>query len=150
MGKFYLAVESNDRLQALNHENPEFLKMKTIKFRIWSQLRNNYLTKGMSLLDIADDGGSLEWPLMIRESGNVFEQYTGVNDINEKEIYEGDIVKYNDYKDEEVISPVIYFPPYFGVLDSNNEPSGPNDLYHMESNVCVIGNIHENPELLQK
>ena len=141
--------------------------MRAIKFRIWSQLRNNYLTKGMSLLDIADDGGSLEWPLMIRESGNVFEQYTGVNDINEKEIYEGDIVKYARSKLESVESPKgvfsnrlielgedigeIAFIEFQYVVSFDHKRSDDIEkLGYYPHRFEVIGNIHENPELLEE
>lgn len=74
------------------------------------------------------------------------EQYTGLTDKNGVEIYEGDIV---EYKSEMVnfhnVAKVVYFAEEatFAFAVSESTYYTPSDLYE------VIGNIHENPELLE-
>lgn len=87
-------------------------------------------------------------------------QYTGLKDKNGKEIYEGDIldvITINDnFADEFLIDINTKF-----IVDYNNDSFAPSlisetckNIYHtfdeIDSNdVEVIGNIYENPELLE-
>jgi uncharacterized phage protein (TIGR01671 family) len=75
-------------------------------------------------------------------------QYTGLNDKSGKEIYEGDIVTFKEWRDayqeyEDKIMKVEYLEGFFCPLVSfGDEPSS--------KNYEVIGNIYQNPELLTK
>jgi hypothetical protein len=75
-------------------------------------------------------------------------QYTGLKDENGKEIYEGDIV-FRDILGEDEIYVVEYNPS-----DAGYNPfcvAGEfNDECILTKHSRVIGNIHENPELLEK
>ena len=88
--------------------------------------------------------------------------YTGLKDKNEKEIYEGDIVKskatrydYNSgysYVTDEFIGVVNF--KYFGffIMRFNNLPKWREQRFELTQidEVEVIGNKFENPELLKE
>lgn len=71
-------------------------------------------------------------------------QFTGVKDKNGKEICEGDIVKW-----DECVADYIFITQIMEVLyDENSASFEPLSEYCYES-FEVIGNIHDNPELLK-
>ena len=75
----------------------------------------------------------------------VVEQYTGMTDKNGLEIYEGDIVSFkSEMVDFKVIAKTVYLNEIAGFVFRTKEIDyEPEDMYE------VIGNIHENPELLE-
>ena len=82
-------------------------------------------------------------------------QFTGLTDKNGKRIFEGDIVAQNwyDYDEprDDSFGKVVFceYDCSFSVMDVNKDgfmPLGRCGSYHWE--VEVIGNIHDNPELL--
>lgn len=88
-------------------------------------------------------------------------QYTGLNDKNGKEVYEGDIVRMHfffenhhpvtlgAFEDEEEIVCKLSITP-LGVYFENNNMTGYlcDYLEEPSEELEVIGNIHDNPELL--
>lgn len=83
-------------------------------------------------------------------------QYTGLKDKNGKRIFEGDIVAQNwhdhDEPADDSFGEVVFceYDCSLSVMDVNKDgivPLGRCSAYHWEAE--VIGNIHDNPELLE-
>lgn len=141
--------------------------MREIKFRVWNghNMFNNVQVGAMYLGDLIADP---QWNLM---------QYTGLHDKNGREIYEGDIVKYHMVRsygdhfdpdtlgfigtdwdvDANIIGKVSIWRS-MGVM-MTNIITDDQDMFckeypvpkrwHVTHDCEVIGNIYENPDLLE-
>jgi len=71
-------------------------------------------------------------------------QYTGLNDTNSREIYEGDIFQAGYFGGVDVVMWDNENARYIG-----RSPQGCISYVGREPAVKIIGNIHDNPELLK-
>ena len=132
---------------------------REIKFRVWDHNTNTMMIP--DYFEFYD--GKIGWIEAVREAGPVsgndgcpdqFEimQYTGLHDKNGREIYEGDVVRSSSIRQREksFVGDVHYgqVDPSFTIHDKDGHyfrlySSGEYRTYE------VIGNIYENPELLE-
>jgi len=132
--------------------------MREIKFRAWDDKAKKYL----KVCRLGFNGFSHDFwspsPVScdIRQADEtryIFEQYTGLKDKNGREIYEGDIyyskneqknllVEWdNSYEgDSHPVSGFIFYQERIGLY--------PGTKNYDKIDIKVLGNIHENPELL--
>ena len=114
--------------------------MKELKFRAWDGKKMIDDVIPVSETDIVE---LFEYEFQVAEV-EVVEQYTGLKDKNGQEIYEGDIVEYDWYirngKSYRVKEKVVFD-------DMGARVCGHNRIRNC-SGVEVIGNIHENADLL--
>ena len=75
-------------------------------------------------------------------------QFTGLTDKNGKKIFEGDIVTIPGSKMMGLPAPVAYFPKG-AVFQIRRNGYNAITLWDADETMEVIGNIHDNPELLE-
>lgn len=134
--------------------------MREIKFRAWDKERREYLSDGQVLIGIQphrNPANSIFY-LDILKCPNMYikrfdiQQYTGMNDCNNVEIYDGDICV--DSKDNVIrIMQTNSYQWGCKVIKSNNFSirglTFPLWQWDDDRKFKIIGNIHENTELLE-
>ena len=114
--------------------------MEKIKFRAWSKTKQCII----NWENIKDNLSNF-----INNDDYILMQYTGLKDENVKEIYEGDIISFSDLSISFTVAHIYFEKGCFYADDKC--PIGNVSLGYLVNNnrnVEVIGNIFENPELL--
>lgn len=82
--------------------------------------------------------------------GETVGQYTGIKDKNGKEIYEGDIcADHNEYNPQDLIIIEWRQGAFTGRYHTNHSYISYIPCLASKTHIEIIGNIHENPELLE-
>ena len=129
----------------------------TPKFRVWNEKTESFIDYGDLMLDLKNgkvysgDVGIPEYTIDVTNQV-ILMQYTGCRDKNGIEIYEGDVIK--DKYDK--IWLVQWYVGAFVITNKIPDSDGQTSTYSHFSNLSnhhfyfeVIGNIWENPELLE-
>lgn len=142
--------------------------MRDIKFRVWSESRKKWLNECMFDMELkgAYDFSSDSSMRYNYKTDVIIEQFTGLKDVNGMEIYDGDIVQVSGNDGYYVTAKVVYECGAFWFYAKNislvfNEDCDNmvmlSSMYIEDGDggdsldmVGVVGNIHQNPELLEK
>lgn len=131
--------------------------MREIKFRAWDNIEKAYLNEkdiainnlnNIFIFEIYDKNDTDLWyTRLLPDPDNkrhVIEQYTGLKDKNSREIYEGDILI------DDTGEPIEYWAVKFSDGGFVGECVGVTEHLFELTRLEVVGNIHENPELLEE
>lgn len=118
--------------------------MRTIRFRVWDQENKKML------IDVQNGFGEYDFRDFLECVGFEVMQYTGVEDINGKHIFEGDFVRfydaYNDPDNEKPLYGIVGFSDAAFVIKTEY------DSYYAWSNhnIEVIGNKFSIMQVLEE
>jgi uncharacterized phage protein (TIGR01671 family) len=135
--------------------------MREIKFRAFDTFQGKYVFEGFHVIGEVTAFGGID--SVIRENPRpgkgslealndfILEQFTGLKDKNGKDIYEGDILRLRKSKFKRIVC--FYMDSFVArVKDKKHicvDESDWEPLWKEDGQWKIIGNIHENTELLK-
>ena len=125
--------------------------MREIKFRCWDKENSRMILPSGSFMDVSQTQGVDRWVFgldVFNHPDNIeLMQFTGLFDKNGKEIFEGDVVKFQTKGGNTMVYEVRWKNRGFNL--KHMPQFSPNRMTPNNKNeIEIIGNIHENPELL--
>ena len=125
--------------------------MREIKFRAWdTEYKRWEKPDGISLKDgvaFSVTGDGYIDDIITNYPEYVIQQYTGLTDRHDVEIYEGDVISQDGYN---TVVEWSEFSAWWALINIPDIHSG-NHLSALDFDKCeVVGNIYENPELLKE
>jgi len=125
--------------------------MREIRFRTWDKVRREYLSGGRVLISVEPGKRPKNNPVYLDiltdpdfyKDRFVLEQFTGLKDKNGKDIYEGDI-----FITRGLCMAVVEWEKEGRFLGFTIGGDRKIMYINREPKVEVIGNIHDNPDLL--
>lgn len=142
----FLGVQRMREIQGKNEDGD----MRQYKFRYY--IRNNgLLGKFEYTLDEIEEADYFD----IAQRGAIDDeliarcQYTGWKDREGNEIYEGDIVEYSSFDGRVIQAGVVTWIHACFNVRSNNQVYGFGQLARAQHGLKVVGNVYENPEMVE-
>jgi len=131
--------------------------MRQIKFRAWDKQDEKMYYPEQKVFCIDLSGNIRQHPSLGVIDDVVLLQFTGMLDINGKEIYEGDIVSFEHVAGYEIENSKIFWDDETSSFSCNfkikNSYNFHNSTVGNLSNDCkalkIIGNIYENKDLIK-
>ena len=122
------------------------------RFRAWDSVKKKFvehffITDNGLICNMERPTSDYNLPIPIAKSELILMQSTGLKDKNGKEIFEGDIVKMS----KDVYSEPTYYEVvrhYGGAYRLESKKHG-CELWLRHADCEVVGNVYENPELLE-
>ena len=138
------------------NEDKELLEEKMNKFRAWIKtgIETYDYVKPMTIQQMIHSKKST---FSLKQLNDLvdFEQFTGLKDVNGKEIYEGDIIEFfganKKIKVKKEFGIIVYKADRYGAGFNSiiqNKECGYGGINIAQD--IVVGNVHENPELLEE
>ena len=124
------------------------MQSRKLDFRVWDKEHSKFMVMDLdSELSITFNGHLMESYIdgycLHNKDTYVIQQWTGLVDINDVKIYEGDIVKSRqESNSKESVGEIVWHHSYWAL-------AGYKLFIFDDDTTDIIGNIFENPELLK-
>jgi len=122
--------------------------MRQIKFRAFDS-SNNKMVNDLTLFNTQTIFNRFHNE--VHPTSLIIMQFTGLQDKNGVDIYEGDILSYYQPYAKRTDTHIVKWDDNlacFGLFEKNSEYCQESDWYKIQ-NIEIIGNIHENKEIIK-